>query len=231
MSIADIAAGMFTFSGILTALYTRATTGLVRAVSVSLFDALVEWMGQPLYYGHYGGSAPLRTGARHPTIAPYGPFTAGDGETVLLAIQNQPEWRRLCEDVLGLPELVDDPRFAQNPDRVAHRDELEPIIAAAIAGVTAADFAQRLEQCGVANARTNDVEAVWNHPVLTERQRWRPMQTPGGPAQALLPPTNLTGVEAQIGDIAELGAHTEAILTELGCPADTFSPPGRRNPG
>jgi crotonobetainyl-CoA:carnitine CoA-transferase CaiB-like acyl-CoA transferase len=224
VSIADIATGMFTFSGILTALYARATTGVARAVSVSLFDALVEWMGQPLYYGHYSGRAPLRTGARHPTIAPYGPFTAGDGQTVLLAIQNQPEWRRLCEDVLGLPELVDDPRFAQNPDRVAHRDELEPMIAAAIAGITSTEFALRLERCGVANARTNDVEAVWNHPVLAERQRWRPIQTPGGPAEALLPPTNLAGVEASIGDVPALGAHNQAILAELGYPAETFSP-------
>lgn len=226
VSIADIATGMFTFSGILTALYARATTGVARAVSVSLFDALVEWMGQPLYYGHYNGRAPLRTGARHPTIAPYGPFTAGDGQTVLLAIQNQPEWRRLCEDVLGLPELVDDPRFAENPDRVAHRDQLEPMIVAAIAGITAAEFAERLERCGVANARTNDVEAVWNHPVLAERERWRPMQTPGGHAQALLPPTNLAGIEATIGDVPALGAHNRAILAELGYPAETIADAG-----
>lgn len=96
VSVADIAAGMFAYSGILTALYVRATTGEVRPVSVSLFESLVEWVGQPAYYAHYGGTAPMRTGARHATIAPYGPFTAGDGGTVLLAVQNQREWRRLC---------------------------------------------------------------------------------------------------------------------------------------
>ena len=128
VSIADIAAGMFTFSGILTALYVRATTGAVHPVSVSLFDALVEWMSQPLYYGRYGGTAPPRTDARHPTIAPYGPVTAGDGGTVLLAVQNPAEWQRLCEIVLDRTDLVADPRFATNPDRVANRDELEAII-------------------------------------------------------------------------------------------------------
>ena len=136
VSIADIAAGMFTFSGILTALYTRATTGAVHPVSVSLFDALVEWMSQPLYYGRYGGTAPPRTGARHPTIAPYGPFTAGDGGTVLLAVQNPAEWQRLCETVLDRTDLVADPRFATNPDRVANRDELEAIISSVAARLT-----------------------------------------------------------------------------------------------
>jgi crotonobetainyl-CoA:carnitine CoA-transferase CaiB-like acyl-CoA transferase len=216
VSIADIAAGMFTFSGILGALYVRATTGEVRSVSVSLLDALVEWMAQPIMYGHYGGSAPRRTGARHPTIAPYGPFTAGDGGSVLLAVQNQPEWRRLCEEVLDRPELVRDPRFVDNADRVAHRDELESIITAAIAELTTADFAQRLEDAGVANARMNDVEQVWNHPVLVERNRLREFRTPGGVAMAHLPPTAIAGIDPSLGDVPPLGAHSANILCDLG---------------
>jgi crotonobetainyl-CoA:carnitine CoA-transferase CaiB-like acyl-CoA transferase len=216
VSIADIAAGMFTFSGILGALYVRATTGEVRSVSVSLLDALVEWMAQPIMYGHYGGSAPRRTGARHPTIAPYGPFTAGDGGSVLLAVQNQPEWRRLCEEVLDRPELVRDPRFVDNADRVAHRDELESIITAAIAELTTADFAQRLEDAGVANARMNDVEQVWNHPVLVERNRLREFRTPGGVAMAHLPPTAIAGIDPSLGAVPALGAHSANILCDLG---------------
>ena len=216
VSIADIAAGMFTFSGILSALYVRATTGEVRSVSVSLFEALVEWMAQPILYNHYGGHQPRRTGARHPTIAPYGPFTAGDGGTVLLAVQNQPEWRRLCEEVLSRPELVRDPRFAQNPDRVAHRDELESIITAAIAGLTAAEFAQRLEDAAVANARMNDVEQVWNHPVLAERDRWREFRTPGGSAMAPRPPTTIAGFDPPFGGVPALGADSRNILSDLG---------------
>lgn len=216
VSIADIAAGMFTYSGILTALYVRATTGVARPVSVSLFDALVEWMSQPLYYGHYGAAPPPRTGARHPTIAPYGPFTAGDGSTVLLAVQNPPEWQRLCEIVLQRADLVADPRFATNPDRVAHRDELESIITAAVARLRGVELEELLDSAGVAHARMNDVEQVWQHPVLSGRERWHQVQTPGGPAGALPPPAGLLGVEPVMGDVPALGAHSRTILTELG---------------
>jgi crotonobetainyl-CoA:carnitine CoA-transferase CaiB-like acyl-CoA transferase len=216
VSIADIAAGMFTYSGILTALYVRATTGVARPVSVSLFDALVEWMSQPLYYGHYGATPPARTGARHPTIAPYGPFTAGDGMTVLLAVQNPPEWQRLCEIVLHRPDLVTDARFATNPDRVAHRDELESIITGAAARLRGAELEQLLDRAGVAHARMNDVEQLWQHPVLSGRERWHQVQTTGGPAAALPPPASLLGVDPFMGDIPALGAHSRNILNELG---------------
>jgi crotonobetainyl-CoA:carnitine CoA-transferase CaiB-like acyl-CoA transferase len=216
VSIADIAAGMFTFSGILTALYVRATTGAVRPVSVSLFDALVEWMSQPMYYGGYGGPPPARTGARHPTIAPYGPFAAGDGGTVLLAVQNPREWQRLCEIVLDRPDLVTDPRFATNPDRVAHRDELEAIIAASGTRLTAEELELLLERAGVAHARMNSVEQLWRHPVLSGRNRWHEVQTPGGPAAALPAPAGLAGVDPLVGDVPALGAHSRKVLTALG---------------
>jgi crotonobetainyl-CoA:carnitine CoA-transferase CaiB-like acyl-CoA transferase len=220
VSIADIAAGMFTFSGILTALYTRATTGVVRPVSVSLFDALVEWMSQPLYYGRYGGTAPRRTGARHPTIAPYGPVTAGDGGTVLLAVQNPAEWQRLCETVLDRTDLVADPRFATNPDRVAHRDELEEIITSVAARLSAEELEERLQSAGVAHARMNSVDQLWRHPVLVGRGRWHEIQTPGGPAAALPPPVALAGVDPLIGDVPALGEHNRKILRELGYSAE-----------
>jgi crotonobetainyl-CoA:carnitine CoA-transferase CaiB-like acyl-CoA transferase len=216
VSIADIAAGMFAFSGILTALYTRATTGAVRPVSVSLFDALVERMSQPLYYGRYGGTRPARTGARHPTIAPYGPFTTGDGGTVLLAVQNPPEWQRLCEIVLDRPDLVDDSRFATNPDRVTHRDELESILTASFERLGAEQLEERLQRAGVAHARMNDVAQLWQHPVLVGRDRWHEIQTPGGPAGALAPPAALAGVDPLIGDVPALGSHSRKILRELG---------------
>ena len=216
VSIADIAAGMFTFSAILTALYARATTGAVRPVSVSLFDALVEWMSQPLYYGRYSAAPPARTGARHPTIAPYGPFTTGDGGTVLLAVQNPTEWLRLCEIVLDRPDLVADPKFATNPDRVAHRDELEAIITAALARLGAAELEQLLDRAGVAHARMNDVEQLLRHPVLSGRDRWREIQTPGGPVHALSPPAALAGIDPAMGEVPALGAHSRKILGELG---------------
>jgi itaconate CoA-transferase len=215
VSIADIAAGMFTFSGILSALYVRATSGAIRPVSVSLFDALVEWMSQPLYYGGYGGPPPARTGARHPTIAPYGPFIAGDAGAVLLAVQNPREWQRLCESVLERPDLVADPRFATNPDRVAHREELEAIIAASVKRLTSEELEGLLEQAGVAHARMNSVEQLWHHPVLAGRDRWHEVQTPGGPAAALPAPAGLAGVDPLFGDVPALGAHSRKILTEL----------------
>jgi len=222
VSIADIAAGMFTFSGILTALYTRATTGSVHSVSVSLFDALVEWMSQPLYYGRYGGTTPPRTGARHPTIAPYGPFTAGDGQKVLLAVQNPAEWQRFCQTVLGRTDLVADPRFATNPDRVANRDELEAIIAAAAARLSAEELEKRLQIAGVAHARMNDVDQLWLHPVLVGRDRWQEIQTPGGPAAALPPPAAMAGVDPLMGDVPALGEHSRKILGELGYSTKTI---------
>ncbi|WP_017934987.1 CoA transferase [Nocardioides sp. Iso805N] len=216
ISVADIAAGSFAYSGILAALFTRATTGRARAVRVSLFEALAEWMGSPAYYARYGGSSPLRTGARHATIAPYGPFVAGDGETVLLAVQNQREWVRLCEEVLELPGLAIDPRFTKNSDRVANRGDLESIIAAGVGAYTSGELEARLEQAGVANARMNTMAQLWDHPVLAERKRWREVATPGGPVEALVPPATLDGVEPRMDAVPALGEHTRAILTELG---------------
>ncbi|MDV7136429.1 CaiB/BaiF CoA transferase family protein [Williamsia muralis] len=216
ISVADIAAGSFAYSGILAALYTRAMTGEAPAVTVSLFEALAEWMGSPMYYSQYGGTPSRRTGARHATIAPYGPFTAGDGGTVLLAIQNQPEWERLCTEVLDLPDLVDDPRFAKNPARVLHREELEAIITAAIEPFSADELEERLENAGVANARMNTMAQLWDHPVLSERDRWRDVKTPGGHIRALLPPATLRGFESRMDPVPALGEHTAAILRELG---------------
>ena len=137
ISVADIAAGMYAYSGVLTALYTRATTGRAPAVEVSLFEALAEWMSQPAYYTRYGGTQPPRIGAQHATIAPYGPFTASDGKEVLLSIQNEREWQALCTTVLGRPELTDDPRFATGADRVAHRDEVNAAVSARFASSAA----------------------------------------------------------------------------------------------
>ncbi|MDT5250032.1 MAG: itaconate CoA-transferase, partial [Mycobacterium sp.] len=152
----------------------------------------------------------------HPTIAPYGPFTAGDGTTVLLAVQNPPEWQRLCEIVLESADLAADIRFASNPDRVAHRDELESIITAAVARLRGDELEQLLDRAGVAHARMNDVEQLWQHPVLAGRDRWHEVQTPGGPADALRPPASLAGVEPMMGDVPALGAHSRKILSELG---------------
>jgi formyl-CoA transferase len=216
ISVADIAAGMYAYAGILTALYRRAATGAVSAVEVSLFEALAEWMGSPAYYTAYGGRPPARAGARHATIAPYGPFgTAGD-KTVLLAIQNEREWRSFCQIVLGDAALAGDERFATNTARVAHRDALEDLISARFAALDADTAVALLDQAGVASARLNTVTDFLGHPVLAGRDRWRTVSTPGGPIQALLPPAGLTGVEPVMDPVPAVGQHTDAILRDLG---------------
>ncbi|GGW93415.1 CoA transferase [Streptomyces malachitofuscus] len=216
ISVADIAAGMYAYSGVLTALYTRATTGTAHPVEVSLFEALAEWMGQPAYYTRYGGSQPPRLGTQHATIAPYGTYRAADGREVLFSIQNEREWAALCAEFLGRPELTDDPRFATGSDRVAHREELNVIIAERCARDDAEELLKHLEAIGIACAGVNDVAAFLDHPVLAARDRWREVEVPGATVSALLPPADLAGLPARMDPVPAVGEHTEAILTELG---------------
>jgi formyl-CoA transferase len=221
ISVADIAAGMYAYSGILTALFRRATTGRVSSVDVSLFDALAEWLGSPAYYTRYGGRQPERVGAQHATIAPYGPFTSADGETVLLGIQNEREWQSFCELVLDDAALAQDARFATNSARVAHRDELNGMIAARFAALDTGAALALLDKAGVANARLNSVAQFLDHPVLAGRDRWRTVGTPGGDIEALLPPAILSGVAPVMAAVPAVGQHTDDILRALGRgPAD-----------
>lgn len=221
VSVADISAGMYAYSGILTALFTRATTGVARPVEVSLFEALSEWMSQPAYYTRHSGSQPPRVGTQHATIAPYGAYTAADGKDVLFSIQNEREWAALCTDFLERPELTDDPRFATGSARVAHREELNAVVAERFARSDAAEVMRVLEKIGVANAGVNSVAEFLDHPVLAGRDRWREVAVPGATVQALLPPADLAGLTARMDPVPAVGEHTEAILTALGrTPAD-----------
>jgi formyl-CoA transferase len=216
ISIADIAAGMYAYTGILTALYRRATTGWVSSVDVSLFDALAEWMGSPLYYTRYAGEQPARTGAQHPTIAPYGPFTTAEGDTLLLGIQNEREWQAFCAVVLDDAPMADDARFATNPQRVAHRVELNALINARLATLPTEAAVALLDKASVANSRLNSVPEFIDHPVLAQRDRWRGIGTPNGPIEALLPPTALSNAEPVMGPVPAPGEHTDTILRGLG---------------
>lgn len=217
VSVADIAAGMYAYSGILTALFARATTGAVRAVEVSLFEALAEWMSQPAYYTRFGGTQPPRIGTQHATIAPYGAYTAADGKDVLFSIQNEREWAALCERFLGLPGLVADPRFATGSARVAHRTEVNAIVAERFGELDGAEAMALLDEAGIANAGVNDVEDFLAHPVLDERDRWQDVRIPGGAlVPALLPPADLSGVAPRMDPVPAAGEHTDSILAELG---------------
>jgi crotonobetainyl-CoA:carnitine CoA-transferase CaiB-like acyl-CoA transferase len=219
ISVADIAAGMYAFSGVLTALYERERTGAGTSFEVAMLDALGEWMSQPYLYAVYGGAQPRRNGARHASISPYGPYAAADGQ-VFLGLQNEREWAVLCQDILGQPELTQDPRFATNTDRVAHDHELTPIIESALRELTAGEVEARLDAAGIANARLRTPGEFAAHPQLAARDRWRDIGTPGGSVRALLPPVTVAGREAAMGDVPALGQHTAAILAELGLEPD-----------
>jgi crotonobetainyl-CoA:carnitine CoA-transferase CaiB-like acyl-CoA transferase len=222
ISIADIAAAMYAFSGILAALLRRERTGAGSAVEVSMFDALGEWMGYPAYYA-FGGQPPPRTGARHAAIAPYGPYAAGDGKVVYLGLQNEREWVRFCREVLHQPDLAADARFASNAARVEHADALEAIIHGAFAALTAAEVVERLDAAQIANARMNTVDEFLAHPQLEARGRWRQVESPAGPIRALMPPFDIEGCEVAMGPIPGIGEHTDAILAELGFDSATVA--------
>ena len=222
ISVADISAGMYAFSGVLAALLRRQKTGEGSALEVSLFESLGEWMSYPVYYAS-GGAAPPRSGARHAVIAPYGPYAAGDGKIVYLGLQNEREWGRFCAEALGRPEVAIDPRFSSNPQRVKHRDELDALITNAFSGLTADEVIDRLETAQIANARMNTVEEFIDHPQLTARNRWTEVASPAGPVRALVPPFNFDNMEMPMGAIPAVGEHTDTILGELGFDSDTIA--------
>jgi crotonobetainyl-CoA:carnitine CoA-transferase CaiB-like acyl-CoA transferase len=223
ISVADIAAGMYAYSGILTALLARAQSGEGTSLEVSLFDALGEWMGAPMYYTAYGGAEPPRSGAAHATIAPYELFVSRDGLEIYLAIQNAREWTRFCEQVLGRPALLHDPRFGTNASRVEHRGALHGIIENLFAELSAAEILDRLDRAGIASARRNSMAGFVAHTQLSERDCWTTIDSPAGPLRALRPPARINDVEPVMGPVPALGQQTRPILDELGFDADTIS--------
>ncbi len=215
-SIADIAAGMYAYTGVLSALLLRDKTGEGSRVDVSMLESLVEWMGYPLYYAYEGAAPPPRAGAAHATIYPYGPFPAGDGGTVMLGLQNEREWQQFCDKVLLQPDLVSDSRFNANARRSENRNELRALIVEAFASMTAAEVIARLDTALIANAHVNDMAGVWAHPQLQARDRWREVDSPAGKLPALLPPGQNTAFEPRMGAVPYLGEHTNSLLAELG---------------
>jgi itaconate CoA-transferase len=215
ISVADIAAGMYAYSGVLAALYEREKTGTGSTVEVAMLEALGEWMSQPYLYTVYGGQPPRRTGARHASISPYGPYQTGDGQ-IFLGLQNEREWAVLCSEILRQPDLAADPRFATNTDRVTNDDELTHVIETALATMSADEVTAVLDSAGIATARLRTPAEFAAHPQLSARDRWRDVDTPSGPVQALLPPVTVPGREPAMGAVPALGEHTAAVLAELG---------------
>jgi crotonobetainyl-CoA:carnitine CoA-transferase CaiB-like acyl-CoA transferase len=214
---ADIAAAMYAYAGVLAALLRRGTTGRGGPVEVSMLDALAEWMGHPLHHVMHGGAAPARTGVAHAVIAPYDAYATADGTQVLLSVQNDREWRRLAEQVLGQPRLADHPEFATNAARTANREKTDALVGRALAVLDADEAVARLEAAGIACARLNGVPELARHPQLAARDRWREVDSPVGPLRALLPPVVLPGgKEPRMGAIPALGEHTDGLLRALG---------------
>ncbi len=221
LSIADIAGGMYAYSGILTALLQRHQTGEGTVLEVSLLEALGEWMGYAMYYT-MGGTPPARTGASHATIAPYGPYPTSDGQ-VIFGIQNNREWEAFAAGVLLRPELAADERFQSNHLRVQHREAMDAEIHRTLGRLSTTEVVSRLDAAQIANARLNSVAQFINHPQLAGRQAWRQVDSPSGPIPALLPPVRLAGVEPVMDPIPALGQHSAAILAELGFDDDTVA--------
>ncbi|MDP3222717.1 MAG: CaiB/BaiF CoA-transferase family protein [Rubrivivax sp.] len=216
LSIADIAAGMYAYSNILAALLQRNIDGQGRRIDLSMLEAMGEWMGYPLYYTFEGASPPPRTGAAHATICPYGPFPCGDGKTVMLGLQNEREWQQFCKQVLMQPGLAQDPRFQGNAQRTAAREELHRIIVETFAALSHAQVVKRLEDAQIANAELRDMAGLWHHEQLSARGRWREVDTEAGRVPALLPPGSWDEGEPLLQAVPALGAHTDAVLAELG---------------
>lgn len=214
ISIADISAGMYAYSGTLTALLNRAATGEGDVVEISMLESLGEWMAQPYFFAHYGGSPPQRSGAQHASIAPYGPFAASDGQ-VFFGIQNEREWITFCGQVLEMPQISSDERFSSNNQRVAHREELHSLVSGVFERLTTSAVIQRLDDAGIANARLRDMHEFSAHPQLEARQRWAQIDSPVGPLRSALPPASLANAGVRLGPVPGLGEHTERVLQEF----------------
>jgi itaconate CoA-transferase len=181
-----------------------------------MLESMGEWMSYPLYYAYEGATPPPRAGAAHATIYPYGPFPAGDGKTVMLGLQNEREWELFCERVLQRPELTRDPRFVSNSGRTNDRQALRAIIVEVFSQLSAEQVIERLDAAQIANARMNDMHAVWEHAQLKARRRWTEVDTPAGPLPALLPPGVPDAASTRMDPVPALGQHTDTILRELG---------------
>ena len=221
-SIADIAAGMYAYSGILSALLQRDKTGRGSRIDVSMLECMTEWMGFPMYYAYEGAAPPPRAGAAHATIYPYGPFEAGDGRSVMLGLQNEREWAAFCTTVLQQPQLASDERFKANALRVANRPALQAIIGEVFQRLSAEQVLERLEQAQIANARVNDMHDVWAHPQLAARARWTTVDSSAGPLPALRPPGSHSDFEPRMDRIPALGEHSASILGDLGYSPETI---------
>ncbi|MCC6888117.1 MAG: CoA transferase [Hyphomicrobiales bacterium] len=210
VSVCDIGAGLNAFAAVLEALIARGQTGAGAALSVSLFDAMADWMATPLLQQE-GGKPPQRVGLAHTSIAPYGVFRSRDGAEVLISIQSDREWRVLAEQVLGDPALARDPAFASNVERVKRRAETDGRVAAVFGTLDRQTLLERLAAADIAFARVNDPAGLARHPHL----RRIAVATAGGEVRYPAPPVRHAGETRHYGAVPALGQHTEAVRREF----------------
>lgn len=215
ISIADIAAGTTAYNNILAALLVRHKTNRGCRLDVSMLESLSEWMSFPMYYAFEGANAPALSGAEHASIYPYGPFKTGGGGTVMLGMQNEREWNIFCRDVLGRADLLGEARFSTTAKRSNNRKELKAIIEEVFEGDSAETWLERLQTAGIANAKVNDMENLWNHPQLKARNRWSEVETSAGSIPALKPAGAADGMQARMDPVPGVDQHGEAILKEF----------------
>ena len=215
ISIADIAAGMQAQSAILAALLQRHRTGHGSSIDISMLEAMVEWMGFPLYYAYDDAAPPPRSGADHASIYPYGAFHTSDDKVIMLGLQNEREWEAFCRLVLEQPSLIDDPRFADNASRSRNREHLREFIQALFSLLSAEQIGQKLDGAQIAYANVNDMAAVWKHPQLAALNRFVNTPTPNGIVTGFKPPANNSDFEPTLGAVPAIGQHTRSILSEL----------------
>lgn len=212
--LADVGTALYSYGAILAALYDRERTGRGAVIPVAMLDVVAQTMGFALNQVIHGGVEPEPVGMGSPMVAPYGAYATADGQTVVLGTTSDREWRRLAE-LIGRADLSDDPRFARNDDRVAHRAELDAVIAEWCAGLDLVQIQHAADGAGIGCARLNGVRDVAEHPQLDSRGCWIEVQTPGGPVPALRHPATAPTWGVRRGAVPRLGEHTDAIRAEV----------------
>ncbi|MEU8896012.1 CaiB/BaiF CoA-transferase family protein [Nocardia sp. NPDC048505] len=215
--VADVTTGLYAALTILAQLCGRSESGPGTSIAVSLFDTMTEVMGYHLTYARHAGIDQQPLGLSSPAVAPYGSYRTADGQTVVLGTTNDREWQRLAREILGRPDLAEEPRFRTNPGRVRHRAELDAAIGAWCARHDLVEVQRAADDAGIGNARYNLPSEVLAHPQLAKRDRWRTVDTPAGPIPALLPPAIVAGFDPPMNAVPGLGQHTDAVLAEWGC--------------
>lgn len=221
-SAADIAAGMYMYAGVLMALFQRERTGQGTIVEVTMLDAITDFIANHIYFAQHNGAPAPRVEFGHPSLAPYGAFPTADGERVIIGVQNDREWARLCHSLLNDPSLIGDPRTATNIERNRNREFVEGVVSQASSRLASEPLIKLLDEAGIAVARINSLLQAAEHPQHLARERWIDVDSPSGPVPLLKPVITEPGKEFSSGPIPSLGQHTETILRELGYDSATI---------